>query len=51
MLLEDGVTRFCMAFDNLLAAVDKGRRSQITSALDRQCYTLPQQPERRQRLS
>ena len=27
-LLEDGVTRFCKAFDSLLAAVDKGRRSE-----------------------
>ncbi|HJR60454.1 MAG TPA: transaldolase [Vicinamibacterales bacterium] len=40
-LLEDGVTQFCAAFDTLLAAVDRGRRSEITSMLDRQCYTLP----------
>jgi transaldolase/glucose-6-phosphate isomerase len=43
-LLEDGVTLFCKAFDSLLAAVDQGRRSEITSVLDRQCYTLPQRP-------
>ena len=30
-LLEDGVTLFQKAFDSLLAAVDKGRRSEITS--------------------
>jgi transaldolase/glucose-6-phosphate isomerase len=41
-LLEDGVTLFCKAFDSLLAAVDQGRRSEVTSVLDRQCYTLPQ---------
>ena len=40
-LLEDGVTLFCKAFDSLLAAVDKERRSEITSLLDRQSYTLP----------
>ena len=40
-LLEDGVTLFCKAFDSLLAAVDRGRRSEITSVLDRQSYTLP----------
>ena len=28
-LLEDGITRFRTAFDNLLAAVDQGRRSRI----------------------
>ena len=41
-LLEDGVTLFRKAFDSLLAAVDPGRRREITSVLDRQCYTLPQ---------
>jgi transaldolase/glucose-6-phosphate isomerase len=41
-LLEDGVTLFCKAFDSLLAAVDQGRRSEITTLLDRQSYTLPQ---------
>jgi transaldolase / glucose-6-phosphate isomerase len=41
-LLEDGVTLFCKAFDSLLAAVEQGRRSEITSVLDRHCYTLPQ---------
>ena len=41
-LLEDGVTLFGKAFDSLLAAVDRGRRSEITSVLDRQSYTLPQ---------
>ena len=40
-LLEDGLTLFCKAFDGLLAAVDQGRRSEITSLLDRQSYTLP----------
>ena len=40
-LLEDGVTLFCRAFDSLLAAVDQGRRSEITSVLDRQSSTLP----------
>ena len=29
-LLEDGVTLFSEAFDSLLAAVDKGRRSELT---------------------
>ncbi len=41
-LLEDGLTLFRQAFDGLLAAVDQGRRSEITSVLDRQSYTLPQ---------
>jgi transaldolase/glucose-6-phosphate isomerase len=40
-LLEDGIATFCKAFDGLLAAVDQGRRSEITSVLDRQSYTLP----------
>ena len=40
-LLEDGVTLFCKAFDNLLAAVDEGRRTEIASVLDRQSSTLP----------
>jgi transaldolase / glucose-6-phosphate isomerase len=40
-LLEDGITLFCTAFDSLLAAVDQGRRSEITSLLDRQSYILP----------
>lgn len=40
-LLEDGVTLFKKAFDNLLAAVDEGRRTEITSVLDRQSSTLP----------
>jgi transaldolase/glucose-6-phosphate isomerase len=40
-LLEDGLTLFRSAFDSVLAAVDRGRRSEITSVLDRQCYTLP----------
>jgi transaldolase / glucose-6-phosphate isomerase len=39
-LLEDGIAQFSAAFDTLLAAVDRGRRSEITSMLDRQCYTL-----------
>jgi transaldolase / glucose-6-phosphate isomerase len=41
-LLEAGLTLFCKAFDGLLAAVDKGRRSEITSLLDCQSCTLPQ---------
>jgi transaldolase/glucose-6-phosphate isomerase len=40
-LLEDGVTLFCEAFDTLLGVVEGGRRSELTSLLDRQCYTLP----------
>jgi transaldolase/glucose-6-phosphate isomerase len=40
-LLEDGLTLFGEAFDNLLAAVDKGRRSAVTCVIDRQTYTLP----------
>ena len=40
-LLEDGLTLFREAFDNLLAAVDKGRRSAVTCVIDRQTYTLP----------
>lgn len=40
-LLEDGIHLFSEAFDTLLAAVDRGRRSEITSMLDRQSYTLP----------
>jgi transaldolase / glucose-6-phosphate isomerase len=40
-LLEEGVSQFSAAFDTLLAAVDRGRRSEITSMLDRQCYSLP----------
>ena len=35
-LLEEGVTRFCEAFDSLLGVVDSGRRSQLTSMVDRQ---------------
>ncbi len=37
-LVEDGVRLFSEAFDTLLAAVDKGRRSELTSMLDQQCY-------------
>jgi transaldolase/glucose-6-phosphate isomerase len=40
-LLEDGVTLFCTAFDTLLEVIDRGRRSQLTSMLDRQCHALP----------
>jgi transaldolase/glucose-6-phosphate isomerase len=40
-LLEDGVKLFCDAFDRLLGVVDRGRRSELTSMLDRQSYTLP----------
>jgi transaldolase / glucose-6-phosphate isomerase len=31
-LLEDGITLFCKAFDNLLDAIDRGRRSRLTSS-------------------
>lgn len=41
-LTEDGVTLFSEAFDTLLAAVDKGRQSELTSMLNRQRHTLPQ---------
>jgi transaldolase/glucose-6-phosphate isomerase len=41
-LLEDGVRLFRKAFDNLLAAVNEGRRREITSVLDRQSHTPPQ---------
>jgi transaldolase / glucose-6-phosphate isomerase len=40
-LLEDGITLFQKAFDTLLATMDKARRGEIGSMLDRQCYTLP----------
>jgi transaldolase/glucose-6-phosphate isomerase len=33
-LLDDGVTLFCQAFDNLLAVIDKERRSASTSRPD-----------------
>jgi transaldolase / glucose-6-phosphate isomerase len=40
-LIEEGVTQFNAAFDRLLSAVEKGRRNELTTMLDRQCYTLP----------
>jgi transaldolase/glucose-6-phosphate isomerase len=40
-LLEDGVTQFCAAFDRLMVVVGQGRRSEITSLLDRQRDALP----------
>ena len=40
-LLEDGVTLFSDAFDRLLAAVENGRRNGLTSVLDRQRCSLP----------
>jgi len=39
-LIEEGITLFSQAFDTLLAAVDKGRRGELRSMLDRQRYTL-----------
>jgi transaldolase/glucose-6-phosphate isomerase len=40
-LVEDGVTLFSAAFDRLLTAVEKGRQNELTTMLDRQCFTLP----------
>ena len=40
-LVEDGVTLFSGAFDRLLTAVEKGRRNELTTMLDRQGSTLP----------
>lgn len=40
-LIEEGVTQFNVAFDRLLSAVEKGRRTELTTLLDRQCHTLP----------
>jgi transaldolase/glucose-6-phosphate isomerase len=40
-LIEEGVTQFNVAFDRLLSAVEKGRRTELTTMLDRQCHTLP----------
>ena len=40
-LVEEGVTLFSEAFDRLLAAVEKGRRNELTTMLDRQRYTIP----------
>jgi transaldolase/glucose-6-phosphate isomerase len=39
-LVEEGVTLFSAAFDRLLTAVEKGRRNELTSMLDRQSSTL-----------
>ncbi len=40
-LVEEGVTLFNGAFDRLLSAVEKGRRNELSTMLDRQCHTLP----------
>jgi transaldolase/glucose-6-phosphate isomerase len=40
-LVDEGVTLFSDAFDNLLAAVERGRASELTPMLDRQRYVLP----------
>jgi transaldolase/glucose-6-phosphate isomerase len=40
-LVDEGVTLFSAAFDRLLMAVEKGRRNELTTMLDRQCFTLP----------
>jgi transaldolase / glucose-6-phosphate isomerase len=40
-LVEEGVTLFSAAFDRLLTAVEKGRQHELTTILDRQCYTIP----------
>jgi transaldolase/glucose-6-phosphate isomerase len=40
-LVEQGVTLFSGAFDRLLSAVEKGRRNELSTMLDRQCHTLP----------
>ncbi len=40
-LVEEGVKLFADAFDKLLAAVDKGRKSQLKTMIDRQTYKLP----------
>jgi transaldolase / glucose-6-phosphate isomerase len=40
-LVEEGVKLFADAFDKLLAAVDKGRKSQLTTMIDRQTRKLP----------
>jgi transaldolase/glucose-6-phosphate isomerase len=48
-LVEEGVTQFNAAFDRLLSAVEKERRNELTTMLDRQCYTLPVRPRRQGR--
>jgi transaldolase / glucose-6-phosphate isomerase len=40
-LVEEGVKLFADAFDKLLAAVDKGRKAQLKTMMDRQTYKLP----------
>jgi transaldolase/glucose-6-phosphate isomerase len=40
-LVEQGVTLFSGAFDRLLSAVEKGRRNELSTLLDRQSHTLP----------
>jgi transaldolase / glucose-6-phosphate isomerase len=45
-LVEEGVKLFADAFDKLLAAVDKGRNSQLKTMIDRQTYKLPPELDR-----
>jgi transaldolase/glucose-6-phosphate isomerase len=45
-LVADGVRLFADAFDKLLAAVDKGRKSQLKTMIDRQTYKLPAELDR-----
>jgi transaldolase/glucose-6-phosphate isomerase len=40
-LLKDAVGLFADAFDKLLAAVDKGRKAELKSNIDRMSYVLP----------
>jgi transaldolase/glucose-6-phosphate isomerase len=40
-LVEEGVTQFNAAFDRLLSAVEKGRRNELTTMLDRQSASRP----------
>src|SRR4030095_233419 len=42
-LTDDGVQLFADAFDQLLAAVEKSSKSQITPQVNRQTYTLPKE--------
>jgi transaldolase/glucose-6-phosphate isomerase len=40
-LRKEAVTLFADAFDKLLAAVDKGRKAELKSTIDRMTYSLP----------
>src|SRR5215475_4539680 len=44
-LTDDGVKLFADAFDQLLAAVEKSSKSQITAQVNRQTYALPKELE------